>query len=407
MAEQFRLIATVSLKPQPIPLNCKIVLIGTPLFYYVLFQLDPDFRKYFKVKVDFDQMMKNTWENIQQYALFIGSKCTEEQLHHFDPTAVACTIEYAARLTDDQQRFSARFLDITDLIREASFYAEREAQELVAAKHVEMAIEARTYRSNKLEERIQEAIEDGTLLIDTEGAVIGQLNGLSAYQLGDYTFGKPSRVTVRSFLGKEGVINIEREAKLSGPIHDKGVMIIGGFFGERYARDKPLALSASICFEQSYGGVEGDSASSTELYGLLSSLADLPLDQGIAVTGSVNQHGKIQPIGGVNEKIEGFYEVCKAKGLTGRQGVIIPDANRKNLMLKSEVITAVEEGNFNIWSVTSIDQGIEILTGTPAGERQEGGSWPEGTVNEMVDRRLREMTEIVRNFQTGSGQEGE
>ncbi len=407
MAEQFRLIATVALKPQPIPLDCKIVMIGTPLFYYLLFQLDPDFRKYFKVKVDFDQMMKNTWENIQQYALFIGSKCAEEQLRHFDPTAVARTIEYAARLTEDQQRFSARFLDITDLIREAAFYAEREEQELVAAKHVELAIEARTYRSNKLEERIQEAIEDGSLLIDTEGAVIGQLNGLSAYQLGDYTFGKPSRVTVRSFLGKEGVVNIEREAKLSGPIHDKGMMILCGFFGERYAWDKPLALSASICFEQSYGGVEGDSASTTELYGLLSSLADLPINQGIAVTGSVNQHGKVQPIGGVNEKIEGFYAVCKAKGLTGQQGVIIPDANRKNLMLKPEVITAVEEGNFHIWSVTSIDQGIEILTGTPSGERQEDGSWPEGTVNERVDLRLREMTEIVRSFQNGADQEGD
>lgn len=404
MAEQFRLIATVALKPQPIPLDCKIVLIGTPLFYYLLFQFDPDFRKYFKVKVDFDQMMKNTWENIQQYALFIGSKCAEEQLLHFDPTAVARTVEYAARLTEDQQRFSARFLDITDLIREAAFYAEREVQELVAARHVELAIEARIYRSNKLEERIQEEIEDGSLLIDTTGAVVGQLNGLSVYQLGDYSFGKPSRVTVRSFLGKGGVINIEREAKLSGPIHDKGVMILGGFFGERYARDKPLALSATICFEQSYGGIEGDSASSTELYGLLSSLADLPIDQGIAVTGSVNQHGMIQPIGGVNEKIEGFYTVCKAKGLTGRQGVIIPEANRKNLMLKAEVINAVENGQFHIWSVTSIDQGIEILTVTPAGERQEDGRWPAGSVNERVDRRLREMTEVVRNFQKGAGQ---
>jgi lon-related putative ATP-dependent protease len=404
MAEQFRMIATVTLKPQPIPLDCKIILIGTPLFYYLLFQLDPDFRKYFKVKVDFDQMMKNTWENIQQYALFIGSKCVEEGLRHFDPTAVARTIEYATRLTDDQQRFSARFLDITDLIREAAFYAEREAQELVTAKHVDLAIEARTYRSNKLEERIQDEIDDGSLLIDTEGSMVGQLNGLSVYQLGDYSFGKPSRVTVRSFLGKGGVVNIEREAKLSGPIHDKGVMILGGFFGERYARDKPLALSATICFEQSYGGIEGDSASSTELYGLLSSLADLPIDQGIAVTGSVNQLGMVQPIGGVNEKIEGFYAVCKAKGLTGRQGVIIPDANRKNLMLKQEVINAVENGQFRIWSVTSIDQGIEILTGKPAGERLEDGTWPAGSVNERVDRRLREMIEIARNFQKEADQ---
>ena len=406
MAEQYRLIATVTLKPQPIPLDCKIILIGTPLFYYLLFQLDPDFRKFFKVKVDFDQMMKNTWENIQQYALFIGSKCTEEKLRHFDPSAVARTIEYATRLTEDQQRLSARFLDITDLIREASFYAERETCELVSAKHVELAIEARIYRSNKLEERIQEEIEDGSLLIDTEGSVVGQLNGLSVYRLGDYSFGKPSRVTVRSYLGKDGVINIEREAKLSGPIHDKGVMILGGFFGERYARDKPLALSATICFEQSYGGIEGDSASSTELYGLLSSLADLPVDQGIAVTGSVNQHGMIQPIGGVNEKIEGFYAVCKAKGLTGRQGVIIPEANRKNLMLKSEVINAVANGEFHIWSVSAIDQGIEILTGTPAGVRQEDGSWPDGSVNQGVDRRLHEMTEIVRSFQKETGQSG-
>jgi predicted ATP-dependent protease len=399
MVEQYRLIATVSLKPQPIPLDCKIVLLGTPILYYLLYEYDPDFRKYFKVKVDFDQMMKNTWENVHQYALFIGSKCTEETLRHFDPNAIARTVEYAARLTEDQQRLSAHFLQISDLVREASFYAEREAKELVEAKHVDLAIEARIYRSNKLEEKIQDMIEEGSLLIDTEDAVVGQLNGLSAYQLGDYTFGKPSRVTARSYLGKEGVVNIEREAKLSGPIHDKGVMILSGFFGERYASDKPLTLSATICFEQSYGGIEGDSASSTELYALLSSLADLPLDQGIAVTGSVNQHGKIQPIGSVNEKIEGFYAVCKAKGLTGKQGVIIPEANRKNLMLKPEVITAVEKSHFHIWSITSIDQGIEILTGVKAGERKKEGRWPKGSVNDLVDQRLLEMTRIVQRFQ--------
>lgn len=398
MVEQYRLIATVSLKPQPIPLDCKIVLIGTPALYYLLYEYDPDFRKYFKVKVDFDQVMKNTWEYVQQYALFIGSKCTEEKLRHFNPKAVAHTVEYAARLTDDQQRLSARFLQVSDLVREASFYAEREAKELVEAKHVELAIEARIYRSNKLEEKIQDMIEEGSLLIDTEGAVVGQLNGLSAYQLGDYIFGKPSRVTARSCLGKEGVVNIEREAKLSGPIHDKGMMILSGFFGERYACDKPMTLSATICFEQSYGGVEGDSASSTELYALLSSLAALPLDQGIAVTGSVNQHGKVQPIGAVNEKIEGFYAVCKAKGLTGKQGVIIPEANRKNLMLKPEVVTAVEEGHFHVWSITSIDQGIEILTGVKAGERNKEGRWPKGSVNDRVNQRLLEMTRIAQRF---------
>ena len=398
MAEQFRLIATVSLKPEPIPLDCKIVLIGTPLFYSLLYQLDPDFRKYFKVKVDFDQMMKNTWENVQQYALFVGSKCNEEQLLHFEPPAVARIVEYSARLIDDQKHFSSSFIDITDLIREASFYAGRDGSDKVRGAHVDLALEARIYRSNKLEERIQELIEEGTLLIDVKGAVAGQVNGLSVYQLGDYSFGKPSRVTVRTFIGKGGMVNIEREANLSGPIHDKGVLILNGFFGERYARDKPLALSASICFEQSYAGVEGDSASSTELYGLLSSLSGLPIKQGIAVTGSVNQHGQVQPIGGVNQKIEGHYAVCKAKGLSGEQGVIIPAVNQQNLMLKQELIDAVEAGNFHVWSVSTIDQGIEILTGTPAGERQDDGTWAAGSVNDLVDRRLREMAEIAAKF---------
>ncbi|MCW8892699.1 MAG: AAA family ATPase [Deltaproteobacteria bacterium] len=394
MSEQYRLIATASLKPQPIPLNCKIILIGTPILYYLLFQLDPDFRKYFKVKVDFDQMMKNTRENIQLYALFIGTKCTEENLVHFDPAAVARTVEYSARLIEDQRHFSSSFSDITDLIREAAYYAEHEADDKVTSHHVERALESRIYRSNKLEERIREMITDNTIFIDTEGSVVGQVNGLSVYQLGDYSFGMPARVTVRTFLGKGGMINIEREAKLSGPIHDKGILILSGFFGERYARDKQLALSASICFEQSYSGVEGDSASSTELYGLLSSLSGLPIKQEIAVTGSVNQHGQIQAIGGVNQKIEGFYAVCKIKGLTGNQGVIIPEANRKNLMLKAETIAAVERGEFHVWSIETIDQGIEILTGTSSGERQEDGSWPVGTVNDLVNKQLIKMARI-------------
>jgi lon-related putative ATP-dependent protease len=398
ITEQFRLIASVALKPQPIPLDCKVVLIGTPLFYYLLYELDPDFRKYFKVKVDFDQMMSNTWENVHQYALFIGTKCNEEQLLHFDPGAVAGVVEYSARLSGDQQHFSSSFIDIADLIREAAYFAEKAGDAKVMAGHVDLALEARIYRSNRLEERIQEQIDDGTLLIDTEGAVIGQVNGLAVYQLGDYSFGKPARVTVRTYLGRGGVVNIEREAKLSGPIHDKGVLILNGFFGERYGRDRPLVLSASICFEQSYAGIEGDSASTTELYGLLSSLADLPVRQGIAVTGSVNQRGMVQPIGGVNEKIEGFYTVCKAKGLTGEQGVIIPAANRKSLMLKPEVIAAVRAGSFHIWAVTTVDQGIEILTGMPAGERGADGCWPEGTVNHRVGCRLSKMADIASRF---------
>lgn len=398
MAEQFRFIATVSLKPQPIPLNCKIILIGTPFLYYLLYHFDPDFRKYFKVKADFDRMMKNTWENMQRYALFVATQCRDEKLAPFEPSGVACLVEYAARLIEDKNRFSSRFLDIADMIREAAFYASRQGCERVDRSHVIQALEAKVYRSNKMEERIQEMIEEGTILVDTEGAVVGQANGLSVYLLGDYSFGKPSRVTVRTYLGRGGVVNIEREAKLSGPVHDKGVMILSGFFGDRYAQDKPLALAASICFEQSYSGVEGDSASSTELYGLMSSLSGIPLRQGIAVTGSVNQRGQIQPIGGVNEKIEGFYAVCKAKGLTGDQGVVIPSANVKNLMLKEEVIEAAREEKFNIWAVTTVDEGIELLTGIPAGERQEDGSWPEGTVNYQVNRRLREMAEAIRKF---------
>ncbi|HKL26799.1 MAG TPA: ATP-binding protein [Desulfuromonadales bacterium] len=405
MTEQFRLMATASLKPQPIPFDCKVVLIGTPIFYYMLFQLDPDFRKYFKVKVDFDQMMKNTWENVQQHALFIGSKCNEEKLLHFEPEAVARMVEYSSRLIEDQSRFSSSFIDIADLIREASFYAEREERDRVGGQHVELALEARIYRSNKLEERIQESIDEGTLLIDTEGSVTGQINGLTVYLLGDYSFGRPVRVTARTFIGKQGLVNIERETRLSGPIHDKGVMILNGFFGERYARERPLALSASICFEQSYAGVEGDSASTTELYGLLSSLADLPIRQGIAVTGSVNQHGRVQPIGGVSKKIEGFFAVCKGKGLTGEQGVIIPAANRRNLMLKTEVIEAVHAGSFHVWSVETVDQGIEILTGVPAGERDADGRWPADSVNGCVDRRLREMTEAASRFAQQAGKE--
>jgi len=398
MMEQYRLIATVSLKPQPIPMNCKIILIGTPLLYYLLYQLDPDFQKLFKVKADFDRMMKNTWENIQQYAQFVATHCRDEELLPFDPTGVARMVEYSARLIEDQNRFSSRFIDLADIIREASYYATTQGRTCVEKGHVDLALEAKVYRSNKMEERLQEFIEEDTLLVDTEGAVVGQVNGLSVYLMGDYSFGKPSRLTVRTYLGKGGVVNIEREAKLSGPIHDKGVLILSGFFGGRFAQDKPLSFGASLCFEQSYAGVEGDSASSTELYGLLSSLSGVPIRQGVAVTGSVNQRGQIQPIGGVNEKIEGFYAVCKAKGLTGEQGVVIPVQNRKNLMLKEEVITAVREGTFHVWAVSSVDEGIEILTGTPAGSLREDGTWPEGTVNFLVDRRLREMAENLRKF---------
>ncbi|PLY02823.1 MAG: ATP-dependent protease [Desulfuromonas sp.] len=398
ITEQFRFFATVTMKPEPIPLDCKIILIGPPQLYYLLYRHDPDFRKFFKVKADFDRQMHNTWENIQQYALFIASKCTEEGLRHFDPGGVSRVVEFSARLIEDQRRLSSQFLAIADLIREAGYYAQRHNRELVSAQDVELAMEARIYRSNKVEERIQELIDEETLLVTTSGEMAGQVNGLTVYQLGDFSFGRPARVTVRTFLGKAGLINIEREAKLSGAIHDKGLLILTGFFGSRFAQQYPLSFAASICFEQSYGGVDGDSASTTELYALLSSLSGIAIRQGVAVTGSVNQFGQVQAIGGVNEKVEGYYAVCKAQGLTGEQGVVIPQSNVKNLMLKSEVREAVEKGEFHIWAVEHVDQGIELLTGLPAGERQEDGEWTEGSINALVDKRLREMAESARKF---------
>lgn len=403
MTEQYRLIATVSLKPEPIPLNCKVIIIGTPQLYYLLHRFDADFRKFFKVKVDFDRMMDNTPETVESYAQFISARCRDEDLVPFDPTGVARVIEHAARLVEDQKRFSSCFIDLSDLIRESSFYAARDGKKKVGHRHVEAAVEAKAFRSNKVEERIQSLIEEGTLLVDTEGKVAGQVNGLSVYQLGDYSFGRPSRVTARTYLGRNGLVNIEREAKLSGPIHDKGVLILTGFLGDRFAQDKPFSLAASICFEQSYAGVEGDSASSTELYALLSALSEIPIDQGIAVTGSVNQRGEIQPIGGVNEKIEGFYAVCSAKGLTGSQGVIVPRANIKNLMLKAEVVDAVRKGRFHVWGISNVDEGIEILTEIPAGRRRADGTWPEKSINALVDQKLTKMAETLRKFGAGRG----
>ena len=405
ITEQYRFFATVTLKPEAIPLDCKIILIGPPQFYYLLYRYDPDFRKFFKVKADFDRQMHNTWENIQQYALFVASKCNEEGLRHFSPGGVARVVEYSARLIEDKRRLSSQFLAIADLIREAGFYAQKHQRELVSAEDVELAMEARVYRSNKVEERIQELIEEGTLMVDCDGEVVGQVNGLTVYLLGDYSFGRPARVTVRTFLGKAGVVNIEREVKLSGSIHDKGVLILTGFFGARFAQQRPISFAASICFEQSYGGVDGDSASTTELYALLSSLSGVPIRQGVAVTGSVNQHGEVQAIGGVNEKVEGFYAVCKSMGLTGEQGVIIPRANVKNLMLKAEVRGAVERGDFHVWAIEHVDQGIELLTGVPAGEREQDGTWSAASINALVEQRLQEMADSTRKFAGGKGNE--
>jgi lon-related putative ATP-dependent protease len=396
--ERLGFVTTKSLQPEPIPLDVKIVLIGQPMLYYLLYNLDEDFSELFKVKADFDTRMDRTDENTRDYAAFVCTLCCEEGLKHLDASALAKVIEHSSRLAEDQEKLSARFGEISDIIREAGFYATQENSTHVTAAHVQKAIEEKFYRSNLLQERVSEMIERGTIMIDAVGEEVGQVNGLSVSSLGDIAFGQPSRITASVGLGREGLIDIEREAKLGGPIHTKGVMILSGYLADKYAQDKPLSLSARLVFEQSYAEVEGDSASSTELYALLSSLSGLPIKQGIAVTGSINQKGEVQAIGGVNEKIEGFFETCQAKGLTGEQGVLIPESNVQNLMLKEEVLEAVREGKFHIWSVKTVDEGIEILTGVKAGARQEDGTFEEDSVNGRVDKRLRELAEKLKDF---------
>ena len=399
MGERLGFMATKSMRPEPIPLDVKVVLIGTPLLYHLLYAVDEDFNELFKVKAHFDTRMARTDENLQDYIAFMCTLCTKEGLRHLDREAVAKMVEHGSRLAEDQEKLSTRFADLADVLREANYRAVKEGSPHITGKHVREAIEARIYRSNLIEEHIREMIARGTLLIDTEGAVVGQVNGLSVIDLGDYAFGKPSRITASVALGRAGVVDIEREVKLGGPIHSKGVMILSGYLSQKYAQDKPLTLSARLVFEQSYEGVEGDSASSTELYALLSALSGLPIKQGIAVTGSVNQHGEIQAIGGVNQKIEGFFDVCRVKGLTGEQGVMIPAANVQHLMLREDVVEAVRQGQFHIWAVRTVDEGIELLTGVPAGERGPDGRFPEGTVNYLVDERLREMARALQEFE--------
>jgi lon-related putative ATP-dependent protease len=396
--ERLGFIATKSLKPEPIPLDVKVILIGDPYLYQQLYILDMEFNQLFKVKADFDTTMDRTEENIQQYAAFVCTLCQKESLKHLDGSGLAKLIEHSSRLAEDQQKLSTRFAEVADTIREANFYATQENSEFVTGTHVKRAIEEKVYRSKLIQEQIQEMIKRGILLIDTEAENVGQVNGLSVIDLGDFEFGSPSRVTASVGLGREGVIDIEREAKTGGPIHTKGVLILSGYLNEKYAQDKPLSLSARLVFEQNYGGVEGDSASSTELYAILSALSELPIKQSLAVTGSVNQKGEVQAIGGVNEKIEGFFEVCKAKGFTGKQGAMIPQSNVQNLMLKEEIVEAVKEGKFHIYSVETIDEGIEILTGIKAGARQNDGTFEKETVNYRADKRLREMAERLREF---------
>ena len=398
LSQQLSLIATASLAPEPIPLDVKVVLIGDPTTYYLLYNVDEDFQELFKVKADFAADMDWSSENLQKVALFVHDRCEEGELRHFELGAVAKVVEYAARMVEDQEKLTTRFSLIKDVIHEASYWAGHNGHELVMSEDVQQAIQEKVYRASQIEERIREQIDKGLIMVDTEGEVLGQVNGLSIIDLGDYYFGKPSRITAQTFMGRDGVINIEREAKMSGSIHDKGVMILSGYLGGKYAQDKPLNLSASICFEQSYGAVDGDSASSTELYALMSRLAGLPIKQGIAVTGSVNQRGEVQAVGGVTKKVEGFYDVCRIKGAMADQGVIVPEQNVRNLMLRDDVIEAVRQGKFHLYSVETIDDGISILTGRDAGERQEDGTYPEGTVNYLVDERLKELATKLKDF---------
>ena len=390
--------STKALRPEPIPLDVKVVLIGRSDLYQLLYSLDENFNELFKVKADFDSRMPRTHKEIDQYMSFVCTLCTNENLKHLDQGALARIIEHASRLADDQQKMTALFGEMADVIREASYYASTENADFTSESHVEHAIDERFYRSSLVRDRFQEMIARDQIKITVDGEQVGQVNGLSVLGLGDISFGQPNRITASVSLGREGVIDIEREAEMSGPIHTKGVLILSGYLAEKYAQDKPLSLSTRLVFEQSYSGVEGDSASSTELYALLSALSGLPVKQGIAVTGSVNQKGEVQVIGGVNQKIEGFFEVCHAKGLTGEQGVMIPSANMVNLMLKRPVLEAARGGNFHIWAVDSIDEGIEILTGVKAGYKLDDGSFEPHSVNALVNAKLDDLATRLEKF---------
>jgi len=399
----FYMISLTALKPEAIECDVKVAMVGDIFLYHLLYTHDEDFKKIFKVRADFDSVMEVKRESIMEYANFIKKIISNEKLRPFDKNAVTGVIEYGVRLAGKQNKLSTQFNTLADILREANYWAEKDGSTQVTEKQVDRAIEEKMDRSRLIEEKIQEMIEEGTIMIDTQGSVIGQVNGLSIYDTGDYSFGRPSRITARAAVGDSGIINIEREAELSGRIHNKGVLILAGYLRSKYAQNKPLAMSASLCFEQSYSGVEGDSASSTEVYALLSALSELPLRQDIAVTGSVNQKGEIQPIGGVNQKIEGFYEVCKAKGITETQGVMIPYQNINELMLRKDVVEGVKQGKFHIYPVRTIDQGIEILTGVAAGERKEDGSYEQNTVNHLVDKKLQEFADKWKSFRIGEG----
>jgi predicted ATP-dependent protease len=395
------------LDPEPVPLTLKLILLGSAEEYYTFYELDDVFARLFKVRAEFDWEMPLDVAHVGQYASYIATVCHKEGLCHLDKTAVAKVVEYSARLVEHQKRLSARMGLIADLLREASYWAKVRGNNVVTAVDVQQALNEQAYRTSLIEERIREEILEEVIFVATTGSVVGQVNGLSILDTGDYMFGQPGRITARTYMGEDGIVHIERETDMSGPIHHKGVLTLMGYFGGQYAQRQPLSFSASLTFEQNYLGVEGDSASSSELYALLSSLSNLPIKQGIGVTGSVNQRGEIQPISGVNEKIEGFYRVCAARGLTGEQGVIIPVGNIDNLMLHEDVVTAVAAQQFYIWPVYTIDEGIEILTGIPAGVADEQGNFPTGTIHHAVQQRLLQLARDLKSFGDGSDEEDE
>ena len=394
MTEQRGGMLLVSLKPEPIPLNAKVLLIGNYNIYHTLLSMDDDFRKLFKIKVEFEEDAPKTVENIERLSKFVRSFCTQENLLDLDKEAMAKVVEITSNMAGDKEKLSTQFSAIGEIVGEASVWAKKDKKKIISKEYIQKALDERIDRIKKYDTRYLQMIKEEALLIDTEGFKVGQINGLTVIKIGDYSFGKPARITASTYMGKDGIINIEREVDMSGSSHSKGVLILTGYLGQQFAQDIPLTLTANICFEQLYGGVDGDSASSTEAYALLSSLSEIPINQSIAVTGSVNQKGEIQPIGGVNEKIEGFYQICKLRGFNGEQGVIIPKQNVRNLHLNDEIIDSVKKSKFHIYAISSIDEGIEILTGVPAGKKDRNGNFPLGTVNYLVHEKLKKFAKL-------------
>jgi len=404
--EQYRNVTMTTMKPEPIPLEVKVILIGSPEIYHLLYNLDEEYRDLFKVKADFDNRMERTEENIHLYASFVSAKVREGNLFPVDRTGVARIVEHGSRLAEHQEKISSRFSDISNLIREAHYWAGKEGARVISRKHVERSLQEKRNRHNRIEERLRDLMREGTLIVETSGSRTGQVNGLAVLDMGDYRFGKPSRITTTVYAGKGGVVNIERETKLSGKIHEKAILILTHYLGKRYAGTRPISLAASITFEQLYGMIEGDSATCAELYSLLSAIAEVPIRQGIAVTGSMDQNGTVQPVGGVNEKVEGFFALCSARGLTGEQGVILPEGNVRNLMLGAEVVRAVEDGAFRIFSISHVEEGIELLTGLTAGDPLPDGRFPDGSMNRRVEERLTRLREAVKREEKRGTEKG-